>query len=798
MKHELKTAWRNLMKYKVQNLVSIVGLAVGLLSFSICLYCSRYVESMDACFRNHRRLARLELYRSGEQVAGTPAGLSIDLRKIAWQEAEAVSCVSYPRERDYYVESGDNKRLPYNLNTFETDSLYYRLFAPEIIAGNWQVAARTPNAIVLTESAARRMFGEAAAAIGRPMTLARRLYTSPASTPRQGGIVYTVQAVMGDLPANTSLSFFDKIDMLTLNDSEGLIGNPGEQDRTGAQTFVLLAPGKKSVDFENRLAAMPYTYLLFGENNTVQVFPMSRKEKKAMHSIALLTGVVGLLVLLSGLLNFFHFQTGSFLNRTREYSIRKVTGGNGYFLFRLLFTQALLVLVFAFLLLLCLVELVRPYLLQVSLIGFDLAVDPGLLMWHALQYMVVLVVVCAGICLATTVRIMRISVQTGLRGGTGQRAGRRWLRNGMLGVQFFICWLFVSFTLAFYLQSEKTADTLFPTLSRQEKASIFSLPMDYDFLNNTEKLELVRRIGGFSGIRETLLADVNYVGGGASGTSMYGEQGNPDTYFEANLLCVPPNFFSFMHIPLVRGKGAETGSQLLVDRVFADRQDEDVLGKTYYDNQGGYTVCGVTGSFCTDVYSRLNPGYVFLPFDSTVYIGHYYVKCVPGSEAEVRARLYGYLREVLPESVTPRISTLLNDIREAQPMENHFQRIILFFSLVSLVITLLGVYSAVTLDTERRQKEVAIRKINGAGIGRIIYLFARLYVVLLAVTALLAFPVVGLALTYWKQAYVVFFRYGFLFWAGLFVFVAAITACTVMFRILRIARLNPAEVIKNE
>ncbi len=49
-------------------------------------------------------------------------------------------------------------------------------------------------------------------------------------------------------------------------------------------------------------------------------------------------------------------------------------------------------------------------------------------------------------------------------------------------------------------------------------------------------------------------------------------------------------------------------------------------------------------------------------------------------------------------------------------METKFKNITLFFSIVSLIITLLGVYSAITLDTERRQKEVAIRKINGAGI----------------------------------------------------------------------------------
>ena len=106
------------------------------------------------------------------------------------------------------------------------------------------------------------------------------------------------------------------------------------------------------------------------------------------------------------------------------------------------------------------------------------------------------------------------------------------------------------------------------------------------------------------------------------------------------------------------------------------------------------------------------------------------------------------LQEVLPESVEPEITTFLDDIIEQQAMETKFKNITLFFSIVSLIITLLGVYSAITLDTERRQKEVAIRKINGAGIKQIILLFSRLYMLLLTTSALLAFPVVYVILHY--------------------------------------------------
>ena len=129
---------------------------------------------------------------------------------------------------------------------------------------------------------------------------------------------------------------------------------------------------------------------------------------------------------------------------------------------------------------------------------------------------------------------------------------------------------------------------------------------------------------------------------------------------------------------------------------------------------------------------------------------------------------------------------------------NKLKEIILFFSIVCLIITLLGVYSAITLDTERRQKEVAIRKVNGAGLKEIILLFARLYVWVLGVSFVVAAPIVYLILHIWKQMYLVFFNDGILYWGGILLGVTSITALTVIFRILKIARINPATIIKSE
>lgn len=238
---------------------------------------------------------------------------------------------------------------------------------------------------------------------------------------------------------------------------------------------------------------------------------------------------------------------------------------------------------------------------------------------------------------------------------------------------------------------------------------------------------------------------------------------------------------------------------MLVDDAFREKSEKGLLGASLYNYQDGYTVCGVLPSFNPSVYDNGKKlGFVFLPSKFDFFVGHCYVKCYPGKEKEVTQWMNQILRETLPESIEPKISTFLEDIKEEQALETKLKDIILFFSIVSLIITLLGVYAAITLDTERRQKEVAIRKVNGAEMKQIILLFARLYLLLLVITAILAFPIIYVVLQMWKEMYQVFFNVGILYWGSLFIGVTLLTVITVIFRILKIARLNPAEIIKNE
>ena len=170
----------------------------------------------------------------------------------------------------------------------------------------------------------------------------------------------------------------------------------------------------------------------------------------------------------------------------------------------------------------------------------------------------------------------------------------------------------------------------------------------------------------------------------------------------------------------------------------------------------------------------------------------------PGQKKKVGEAIEKILRDRLPESVEVKFQTMWDDIRQGQSMEFELRGIIGFLATVTLIIVLLGVYAAITLDTENRQKEVAIRKINGAGIKDIVLLFARLYALLLAVTFALAVPIISALAKKFSQMYTIFIDMGLGFYACVFLCITVIVALTVGFRIYRITQVNPAATIKKE
>ena len=390
--------------------------------------------------------------------------------------------------------------------------------------------------------------------------------------------------------------------------------------------------------------------------------------------------------------------------------------------------------------------------------------------------------------------------------GGGGVYGKHRVRNVLLGIQLFICWIFFSSTVALYLQSQKTGNAILSTLSIEEKENIYSISMmEYTFMTNDERKNLVTEFGNIAGVKDILPAEEHYTGGAWSTSIFPSPERTRGTAIQVSMTYVAPNFFEFMNMPIQTGIAHRTMNEMVVSSNFEKNLGKEVLGQNFYNwEQEAFTVTGICAPITSSVHQRRSSSdddpnnYIYYPFDINENLFHCYVKCEPGQKKKVGEAIEKILRKRLPESVEVKIQPMWDDIRQGQSMEFELRGIIGFLAIVTLTIVLLGIYAAITLDTENRQKEVAIRKINGAGMKDIVLLFARLYATMLIVTFVLAIPIVSALAKEFSQLYTIFIDMDFGFYACVFLCITVIVTLTVGFRIYRITKINPAEIIKKE
>lgn len=800
LQHNLTVAWRNIHKYLSQNIISVLGLSASLLCFSLCMHFCRYIIGTDKHFENYDRIAEIVFQRpNGELYLFSPLEGKLITEAPMNTLGNRCMVVSIAQIDHHYVDEKSGKQVPVDLKGVETDGTFDRVFGVKVVAGSWKQASSMPNSIVLSESKARKLFGSAADAVGRPIYTSGRYQT-----------IYTVRAVMADMPQN--ISFFERgIDMLKLND-ENSPRNMEYGYNWQAYIYGLMPDGVELEDVNRELTNSVQQRIthIVGQERTDETIVATRMGEQAADNISILTTILttfAVLILSVGLLNFLHFLVGSMVNRTHEYSLRRMFGCRLHNLFGLLFTQTFLLLAATALVCMYATKALIPLIEMPAMFADFLSIDTTLMWRQTAEYIGWLLILCAAICLGVSIFIQRIRIQQGMTGMSNAPRIRRHVgRNLMMGLQFFICWIFVSLTVAFYLQARLSTSTVLGSLSRTEKEQILSIPINSKktLMRPDEKMVLVKRLKEHAGVKDVMTADGEMLRS-ISGDGILTERGNMDTKIDVLIDNFPTNYFSFMNLEVVSGVLPKTQGQIAADTDFATLFDEDILGRVFYEPHSGkpYTVTAIVRSTPRTVgtkgwISHNKYGWLYMcerEWATDPYIGHIYLKCHPGQVEAVREYAMEELSKVFAASIEPEINTMMDDIEKDQGPEVALQDIILFFALVSLAITLLGVYSAITLDTERRRREVALRKVHGARFKNILWLFGRRYFYLLVIPAALAFPLVGLILSILKKSYSVFIDLGFLFWAGIFFGIASLVVLTVLWRILQVAHTCPANEI---
>jgi putative ABC transport system permease protein len=207
-------------------------------------------------------------------------------------------------------------------------------------------------------------------------------------------------------------------------------------------------------------------------------------------------------------------------------------------------------------------------------------------------------------------------------------------------------------------------------------------------------------------------------------------------------------------------------------------------------------VAGVVKDFHTlSLRNRILPT-IFIP--SSESYNTLYIRVAPGRELEAIRRITAILPGIDATLTDTRLTLLVELYDRLNYSEQAGLKMFSLLATVCLLISLFGIYAVATASTQRRRREIAIRKVMGAEAGDVVRMFFREYALLVIIAGVVALPPVYLAMSRWLQGYA--YRTDIPWWllTGVVAGIVAVVLLTVLGQVLRAANSNPAEVVKSE
>lgn len=786
IKHCLKIAIRNLVKYKVQSAVSILGLAVGFVCFSLSLYWIHYEMTYDHFRQNADRIYMVRTndeYTEGKISTRVPYSLAAYLAQHFPDIAVAAPF--------HLISERISVNDKYQDAVFSSaDSAWMNLMDIRIIKGNRNFMLPKDNAeIAITEEAAKKWF-RTEDPIGKEVKMLRRTKK----------ICAIVQA------ENRHTNFpFD------------FIGNPELGKTWWYITWSILIKVKPDTDIEEleskinaNLPAELKQVTLTRKTGIERIIltPLSKlhyakdfrddKEAGITFQYIIYFSIAGILIITCALINYLTLFINRMRVRQREMALRMIHGANIRSLVSLLTVEFLLLLACAVTTGFLLIEICFPSFIELT--GIDTAKSS--LYGEAFLFIGLISLIILTAIIGLLYILYHRSLHLSLRYNTGRSTGTQ-LRRGSIVLQLFVCLSFIGCTVLINQQLDYLRHRDLG-LKIKNRGS-FSVMGDMDYT------PLIRKIKELPMITEVMQPDYYPI---VSQLTAIGQFDNwegldipIDTPVPVKLFLGKEDFFRFYDITLLAGEWLDdlsTYEDIIINESLARRMGwspQEAIGKHIIQSYITYTIVGVV--------KDCHYGAPTLPIPHTGFLvgeqmglmqrsAGILFKYKEGTWNECRKALeHLYQTECSPENIL-RLNSEEEVYNNYLRSEEMLTRLLSFASLVCILTAMFGIYSLVTLTCEQRRKEIAIRKVNGATVWSILFLFFREYLIMLCIAALFAFPITYVIIKQWILNYVQQVSISPLPFILILIGLALTVIAGISWRVWKAANENPAEVIKNE
>lgn len=791
--HNLKVALRNILKYKVQTLGSILSLAIGMVTLATV---HSFLQNFRMASINHEPYYDRVYNLRFDSIQKRQSDHSI---RINGDIVRAVKANGGPRciEQGPYAPNGmltggwaeftlnGNTRRKTPLDAVPLDRNYPNFVGIRSAITGEKIKVLGPHDAIINEKQAKQIFGDK-----NPVGASIRLSKD------YGNYQLRLVDVYQDLS-------------LTEQNSSALFYSPWELEDMDLNQFYAVAfyvvlkegctPQQLKAEVNSRLKPLGLKV------RTEKLKDRLNEEYSTVAIARSITYLIGSLILLAAIIGFLRMQTQLFWMRRREISLRITNGATRLQLFSMFATEVVVIVLVAYLVAVLMGSWICDYLArpQFAEITSELGTISHLYLYSLVIGLVVMML-CLAIIWIVLSRICKHSqaLESGMR-----RSHNHWFRNTMLGVQVMISMFFLGVTFCLLCWVGKMAD--FNHIPDDERAYKQSLFLQTNAAENVQRLrdklihlpQVERWIPysyGFWKVNE--LAENEEFSKAVWKDDLFVSYSNVTNY--RIQMTSDTSYLDFFKIKVNWKPKANRKKCILVNEELYKLMRQyhvapnDILT---VDEMDSYQIAGTfqsvpyEGSMKTDIYS-------FIVIDPKEAYGatHYILVAKPGEYKEMQVAVDRTIQKLEPAVVKPMSSNLRYYMAREMFALEILQNIAWILAIVSLAICLISIFSTVMLDTQTRKKEVAIRKVNGALTKDITKLFGRTYLVItliamvFAVVAMLLFHIVLSKMFDMVEINPVFpIILSVMIVVG---FIAAIIACQVR----KIMKVDPSEILAKE
>lgn len=794
-KLNLKIALRNLWKNKAYTFINVMGLSIGMASCILIFLFVRYQLSFDEGFKNEDRIYRVVTDWKYNSFDDYSSGVPIPLFSVAKDEIAGLEKTAAIIKRWGIIHVKDNSGkdiVKSDEEIYYAEPDFFDIFSIDWFYGKPTQASSQPNTVTLSETTAKKYFGDSKNAIGKSIILGTNT-------------LLKITGVFKDLPRNSSFPLKIVISYSTFQDKGDTCW---DCVNSSTSCYVLLKKGLKGDDIQSSLNTFNKKYytdknIAGNQRNNLQLlrdihfntlydnFADTTTSRNEIYGLI----VIGIFLMLTACINFINLSTAQAINRSKEVGVRKVMGGMRKQLMVQFLTETFIVTLVAMLISCVLAELAIPQMQNLfnGRISFSLFQHPMIFMFMIL--LVVAVGLVAGFYPAIV--MSNFNAALAIKNKVALNNGGLSLRKILVVVQFATSIILIISTIVVIKQMEYVQQKSLGFNANE--VAILSMPSDSVSRTryNTFK-DRALKIPGIEMISfcqdAPLSQNVN--------SSDFRFNGIKNKDFEVRNVKADENYFKLFDLTIIAGKiysKSDTTNGYVVNETFLKKVNianpKDALGKTINYTGRDVAIVGVVKDFNDKSLKESISGLTI-----SAGINQYRSVAVKIDGKQLKAAIKQ--TEALWNSMFPNYvyhSTFVNDrINSFYESEKVMSILFKVFAGVIIFISFIGLFGLMSFVATQRTKEMAIRKVLGATTFELVKMLNGSFLWMVFIANLIAWPLAYLFVNGWLNGFA--FRMPLNIWP----FVSAmcitmmITLLTVSIRSYKAAVANTIDSLKYE